>query len=70
MLGLVVGAGAFILIFVLAPASTDPGRVGQILGSVGGAAGAIGLVLLIWGLFTRPVTPRADDPRWAQPPQG
>ena len=55
ILGLVVGIGAFVLIFVLAPMSTDPGRVGEILGSIGGPAIGIGLVLFNWGLFTKPV---------------
>lgn len=55
VLGLVVGIGAFVLLFVLAPLSDDPREVGRILGSIGGGAGGIGLILLIWGLFTRPV---------------
>lgn len=54
-LGLIVGIGAFVLIYVLAPLSDDPGEVGRILGTVGGAAGGIGLILLVWGLLTRPV---------------
>lgn len=55
VIGLVVGIGAFVLLFVLAPGSNDPGEVGRILGSIGAVAGGLGLLLVIWGLFTRPV---------------
>lgn len=58
VLGLIVSIGAFVLIAVLAPASNNPGEVGRILGSVGGAAGVLGLTFVIWGLLTRPAPRR------------
>ncbi|KJZ20200.1 hypothetical protein [Loktanella sp. S4079] len=51
--GFTICAGAFILLSILAPISTDPELVGQTLGRIGGAAGFAGLAAAVMALFVR-----------------
>lgn len=53
ILAFVICGGAFFLITILAPISDDPEGISRLLGQIGGGAGAIGLIAVIWSFFVK-----------------